>query len=101
MICRSPTGITSLQHKTPAINCQAMCEGRDGGTVMKWYDRAPFAKGACRWAYWGKVQPQYGGAWQDFVLKRFIGATSQHSKFRYMKTMEESTTAFFLAQNYN
>lgn len=101
MICRSPTGITSLQHKTQAINCQAMCGGRDGGTVMKWYDRAPFAKGACRWAYWGKVQPQYGGAWQDFVLKRFIGATSQHSKFRYMKTMEESTTAFFLAQNYN
>lgn len=95
LVCKPPLGISSLQHKTSPIYLSATSAGP---AALKWYAEAPFAKGACRWAYWGRLQVR--GDWRDVVLKRFIGDNC-HSKARYLKTLEESAIAKFLADNYN
>lgn len=98
-MCNPPAGMSSLQTKTMSLYQQIVSAGNGYDYDVKWYDESPFGDGACRWAYWGRLQMD--GRWQNVVLKRFKNAATCHSKFRYMKTLEETAIAQFLADNYN
>jgi hypothetical protein len=97
--CQPPRGLEALRCKTPCIYFQLMCPGVDGSTDCKW-NCTPFAKGSCRWAHHAQIYSYRRSGWQDFVLKRFIGA-GFHSKYQYQKSVEEASIARFLAMNYN
>lgn len=97
---RPPIGLQSLKKKTMSISVQILYPGADGSTTMR-YHNTPFAKGACRWAFHAQVR-DLDSDWGNHVTKRFISVKKKHphGKARYMKAIEDSTIAMFLAQQW-
>lgn len=96
---KPPTSLDSLRSKFVTIPVQILCAGEQNTAGMKWHE-TPFSKGACRWAFYAQVENAHGG-WEPWVLKRFIGSGSTHSKLRYLHQCTPQVIAMFLANQFN
>jgi hypothetical protein len=71
--------------------------GSESGTLR--VQQAPFASGACRWAFRGQLETESGGA-KTMILKRFKGPQG-HTMPRYRDQIEVSNIAAFLADQFS